>query len=380
MTKRLVLVGAGHAHAQVLKTWADTPLPGVEVVVVSPHALAPYSGMVPGWLAGRYRFDDIVIDFETLCAQAGARWVPAALSRLQPDQRVIRLDSGEQVAYDLLSLNLGSTLVPPASEHATQLLPMRPLADLRTRYDALLTRWRTENSADPMRVVAVGGGAAGFESLLAVLQRLRTLRRDRKVSGVLFSHNPQLLPGHPAATQQTAMRLLQQAGIELKLGTAWSDSESRRGDLVLWATGAQAHDWQRNPDQRGTLAVSPDGFVRVDEQLRSVSHPHIFAVGDCAHWGPRSLPKAGVYAVRMGPVLLHNLQAVLRGTALKPYRPQTRFLSLLATTGGRAIASRGSWSGSGHWAWWLKHHIDRGFIRRFSPATSGAIHFKGESP
>lgn len=380
MTKRLVLVGAGHAHAQVLKTWADTPLAGVEVVVVSPHALAPYSGMVPGWLAGSYRFDDIVIDFETLCAQAGARWVPAALSRLQPDQRVIRLDSGEQVAYDLLSLNLGSTLVPPASEHATQLLPMRPLADLRTRYDALLTRWHTENSVDPMRVVAVGGGAAGFESLLAVLQRLRTLRRDRKVSGVLFSHNPQLLPGHPAATQQTAMRLLQQAGVELKLGTAWSDGESRRGDLVLWATGAQAHDWQRNPDQRGTLAVSPDGFVRVDEQLRSVSHPHIFAVGDCAHWGPRPLPKAGVYAVRMGPVLLHNLQAALSGTALKPYRPQTRFLSLLATTGGRAIASRGSWSGSGRWAWWLKHHIDRGFIRRFSPATSGAIHFKGENP
>ena len=46
--KRLVLAGAGHAHALVLRAWALQPMPGVEVVVISPEPLAPYSGTLPG--------------------------------------------------------------------------------------------------------------------------------------------------------------------------------------------------------------------------------------------------------------------------------------------------------------------------------------------
>jgi NADH dehydrogenase FAD-containing subunit len=143
--KRLVLIGAGHSHAQVLREWAHAPLPDVEVTVVSPIALAPYSGMVPGWLAGTYGFDDICIDFQGLAHAAGARWLKDELFRLDTQRQVVVLASGAVLPYDLLSLNVGSTLVPPALPGAT-VLPLRPLAGLRDAWDDVLQCWRASPS------------------------------------------------------------------------------------------------------------------------------------------------------------------------------------------------------------------------------------------
>ncbi|MFN7369395.1 MAG: FAD-dependent oxidoreductase [Burkholderiales bacterium] len=367
MMRRLILVGAGHAHAQVLKAWASAPRSDVELVLVSPHALAPYSGMVPGWLSGVYRYDEIVIDFVQLAARAGARWICAEIDSMDPDRQSISLSNGQSLGYDWLSLNVGSTLLPPTDAPCAQMLPMRPLADLYQRYETLLSHWRSEAGDQPLRVLAVGGGAAGFESLLAVLRRLRQERPDRVVQGLLMTSGSRVLPDYPARVQRVALRTLYDAGVDVQVNTVWHDSRDQGSDWILWATGAQSHAWQRDPARRGALAVSAEGYVLIDAQLRSVSHPNIFAVGDCAHWTP-ALPKAGVYAVRMGPVLSYNLHAVLNRSSLRNYQPQRRFLSLLATADGRAIASRGCWTWSGRWAWYLKNDIDRRFIRRFSAA------------
>ncbi|MFM8797209.1 MAG: FAD-dependent oxidoreductase [Betaproteobacteria bacterium] len=377
--QRVILAGAGHAHAQVLQAWSKEPLAGVDLVVVSPQALAPYSGMVPGWLAGTYGFEEIVIDFPALCSQAGARWVPAAIDRLDPDKQCVHLDSGESLRYDWLSLNTGSTLTPPEGEFSANVLSMRPLSQLRTDYDRVLDHWRTEDSDRPFQVTAVGGGAAGFESLLAVLWRLRMLRFDRCVQGALLTRGLELLPGYPANAQRAALRALKDADVTVQLGTSWCDATGRGSDLVLWATGAQAHTWQRDPNRRGSLATSAGGFVLIDTGLRSVSHPYIFAAGDCAQWHT-PLPKAGVYAVRMGAVLTHNLRAALTGATLQPYTPQSTYLSLLSTADGRAIASRGRLSLSGRWAWRWKDRIDRRFVRRFASDSTRPIHLQGEIP
>lgn len=367
----MVLAGAGHAHAQVLLEWSRAPLPGVELVVVSPQALAPYSGMVPGWLAGTYRLDEMGIDFLALCAAAGARWIAAEVDTLDPDRKQLMLTTGEALGYDLLSLNVGSTLRPPA-EGGARMLAMRPLSALPAAYEAVLEDWSRGPTSQPWTITAVGGGAAGVESLLAVLARLRKLRPDRPVQGGLVTSGIQLLPGLSAAARRAAQRALAHAGVAVQLGSRWCDAIGRSSDLVLWATGAEAHDWQRDPTRRGSLAVSAQGFVQVDDQLRSVSHPEIFAVGDCAHWeqGPHALPKAGVIAVRMGSVLSNNLRAALAGAAdSHPYRPQRQFLVLLATGDGRAIASRGPFGASGSWAWRWKDFIDRRFIARYAKTT-----------
>ena len=380
--KRLVLAGAGHAHAQVLLDWSRAPLPGVELIVVSPHALAPYSGMVPGWLAGSYRLDEMAIDFPALCAAAGARWIAAEVTSLDPTRRCLALSTGDALSYDLLSLNVGSTLRPPTGE-GVRILAMRPLAELPAAYEAVLTDWSCGPSGQPWTVTAVGGGAAGVESLLAVLARLRHLRPDRLVQGSLVSSNAQLLPALSASARRAAQRALARAGVTLQLGSRWCDAIGRSSDLVLWATGAEAHDWQRDHTRCGGLAVSAQGFVQVDKQLRSVSHPDVFAVGDCAHWtsDPHALPKAGVIAVRMGPVLSNNLRAALGDAATsRTYRPQCQFLVLLATGDSRAIASRGAFGAAGAWAWHWKDFIDRRFIARYANTAhaTSSIHYESD--
>lgn len=367
--KRLVLAGAGHAHALVLLDFARGPPPGVELVLVSPQAQAPYSGMVPGWLAGAYRFDEIVVDLPALCAAAGARWVEGELHALDPARRRLQLADGRELAWDLLSLNVGSTLEPPADAGAPG-LAMRPLGALREGVDALLARWAADPSDRPFTLTALGGGAAGFESLLALLARLRALRPDRPVHGGLVTRGSTVLPELSAPARRAALAALQRAGVTVQLGAGGCATRGAGSDLLLWATGAQAHAWQRDPARRGGLAVDAQGFVQVDEQLRSPSHPAVFAAGDGAGWQP-PLPKAGVHAVRMGPVLAHNLRAALAGTALRAHRPQRHFLKLLATGDGRAIASRGPFGAEGRWVWWWKDHIDRGFLRRFAGVRPG---------
>lgn len=367
--KRLLLAGAGHAHAQVLLDFARRPVPGTTLTVVSPEPLAPYSGMVPGWLAGRYRFEEIVVDFEALCRAAGARWVRGELDALDPGRRTLRLASGERLDWDLLSLNVGSTLRPPQVPD-TPVLSLRPLSALRPQWEALLRRWCEDPSDSPATVAAVGAGAAGFESLLAALARLRALRPGRPVTGRLLTRGDLLLPGIAPAARRAAERALARAGVMLELRTEGSAQALHGSAVVLWATGAQAQAWQADPARRGGLAVDEAGFIRIDEQLRSVSHPQVFAVGDCARW-TRPLPKAGVYAVRMGPVLSRNLRAALGQGDWARYRPQSQALALLATGDGGAIASHGWLGASGRWAWGWKDRIDRGFVNRFRAEWMG---------
>lgn len=370
--RRLVLAGAGHAHALLLRELARRPLAGVDVVVLSPEPFAPYSGMVPGWLAGFYRFDEIVVDFPPLAAAAGARWVQGELQALDPARQRLMLADGSTLDYDLLSLNVGATLEPAPARHAT-MLPLRPLTLLRQRLADLLARWSRQDDDAPFVVTAIGGGAAGVEGLLGLLHRLRTLRPERRVEAELWTRGRTLLPGLSAAAQRAAWRALRRAGVGVRLDSPWCDSVDGRSHAVVWATGAQAHAWQRDAARRGALAVDDAGFVRIDAQLRSLSHPCVFAVGDCASWPDHPLPKAGVHAVRMAPVLAHNLRAVLAGTGgLATHRPQRQFLALLSTGDGRAIASRGGFGAEGVWAWRWKDHIDRRFIGQFAtPALPG---------
>jgi pyridine nucleotide-disulfide oxidoreductase family protein len=356
---QLLLVGAGHAHAQVLRDWAAAPLPGVELTVVSPSPLAPYSGMVPGWLAGVYRFDEICIDFAALARAAGARFVAGEVAALDATRREVTLADGTRLGHDVLSLNIGSTLRPPAVDGAL-VLALRPLARLRERYDAALATLAAGDDT-PLAVTAVGGGAAGVESVLAVVARLRARQPGRPVHARLVTRSADLLPGMARGAARRVRAALTRAGVEVRTGTAFDPHGVARGEWVLWATGAQAHAWPA----ASALACDDAGFVRVDAQLRSVSHPHVHAVGDGAAWTP-PLPKAGVYAVRMGPVLSHNLRAALGAGAPRPYLPQHRYLALLATADGRAVAAWGRWSAEGAWAWRWKDRIDRSFIAGFA--------------
>jgi NADH dehydrogenase FAD-containing subunit len=242
------------------------------------------------------------------------------------------------------------------------MLPLRPLSLLRQRLDQLLDL-APPGTAASGSVTAVGGGAAGFEALLALLQRLRRLQPGRRIQGRLVTRSQALFPGLSPAARRAAHRALAQAGVAVQFDTGWSDTIDQGSDVVLWATGAQAHDWQIDPARRGALAVDADGFVRIDAQLRSVSHPQVFAVGDCASWAGRRCPRPACMRCAWGRPWAQNLRAALGAPGASiDHRPQRHFLALLATGDGRAIASRGPFGAEGAWAWRWKDRIDRRFL------------------
>lgn len=364
--RRLVLVGGGHAHVQVIEQWIREPVPGVELVVVAIDAQAPYSGMVPGWLAGIYRFDEITIDVAALTQAAAGRFVQDEVVELDLAHQTLKLSRTPPLRYDVLSINIGSTLRPPASLRG-HVLSMRPLNRLHTAWEQLLqaTRLRAKDGGQPVRVVGAGGGPAGVESLLCALARLRDLRPDLRFIGDIVTRDTQLLRGHSPGARRRIEGLLRQKEVTVVTGVDATAHPVGPDDIVLWATGAQAHRW---PIDSG-LAVDDQGFIRVDQNLRSVSHPQVHAAGDCCAWAS-PLPKAGVMAVRMGPPLSQNLRAALGGGDTHAYAPQRRHLALLATGDGRAVASWGPWSATGSWVWRWKDRIDRGFIARFNGVQS----------
>jgi pyridine nucleotide-disulfide oxidoreductase family protein len=366
--RRLLLIGAGHASAELLRRWGTAAPADVELTLLSPDTLAPYSGMVPGWLAGDYAWQDCCIDFARLAARAGARVVADRAVALDAARREVLLAGGGVLAADVMVLNIGSTVRIPEPDHGPSpcLLPTRPLGALRDAVDALSARGCDASCAPEL--VGVGGGAAGVETVLALRRRL--LHAGIAARCTLLSRDAGLLRGlHPRA-RRLAYAALARAGVAVRGGfdvqaiepreLVARDGQVQPADVVLWAAGAVAHAW---PAAAG-LDVDAAGFVRVDSTLRSTSHPWLFAVGDCAACDP-PLVKAGVYSVRMGPVLAHNVAATFAARQLRAYRPQRHQLVLLNTADSRAIASRGRLAAAGRWAMRWKDAIDRGFVQRY---------------
>jgi len=381
--QRLVLIGAGHAHAQVLLSLAQQPIDNLDIVVISPTTQAPYSGMMPAWLAGDHNWVDCCIDFNRLCQRVGARLIDDSVTRIDLDAKMVLLESGMQVAYAWLSINIGSTLHAPAAASAApatgnpvrvvpvRVVPMRPLSALCEHWQIVLDDVERHPPDAGYQVVMVGGGAAGIESILSVHHRLTTLKPRMAFRFTLATQGQTLAPGLSSAAEKILQNHLHRRGIVVQTGFSAkhisSDAVLDNGgrsipaDVVLWATGAHAFGW---PGSSG-LAISADGFIRIDTQLRSISHPEVFATGDCAAWED-PLPKAGVYAVRMGPVLAYNLRASIDHEPLAPYRPQRRYLVLLGTGDQHAVASWGPLGWQGAWVYAWKQRIDRRFLARYN--------------
>lgn len=375
VVKDIVLVGGGHSHVSVLRKFGMKPIPGVRLTLITRDIHTPYSGMLPGYVAGHYGHDDVHIDLGPLARFAGARLYHGEVDGLDLAERLVQVPGRPPVQYDLLSINTGSrprTIdVPGAMEHA---LPVKPIDQWLRDWDALQSRMLS--SRGDFRIVVVGGGAGGVELALSTRHRLRHRLRDQnddisRLHYELLTDGPEILPTHNAGVRRRFNRVLGERGITVHLNSRVVTVEQNgvhdeRGtfhpaDAVLWVTYAAAPDWPRESG----LAVDQDGFIAVDHKLRSTSHPAVFAAGDIAAM-PVPRPKSGVFAVRQGPILTENLRRAVAGRILKPYRPQKNFLGLISTGDTYAVASRGDWSWEGKLLWTWKDWIDRRFMRRFN--------------
>lgn len=367
LTKDLVLIGGGHAHALVLRMWGMKPLPGVRLTLINPGPTAPYSGMLPGHIAGHYTRDDLDIDLVKLARFAGARLILGAASAIDPDARVITVGD-RQIAYDVASIDVGIHAEMPQIDGFAEFgTGAKPLDSYAARWRAFLAR---AGAGDlPAEVAVIGGGVAGVELSLAMAYALRAAKAPNPRVTIIESSDR--ITGKTAGAERHLRAAMEQLGVTAELNSnvvtvgptaiTLADGRAIPATFTVGAAGAFAHPW---------LAASPlptteDGFVRVDAYLRVKDRQHLFAVGDCAHLSHAPRPKAGVYAVRSGPVLFHNLRAVLTGDPVKAYRPQGDYLKLVSLGGKAALAEKYGLSFAAPWAWRWKNRIDRKFMRMF---------------
>ena len=368
--KDLVLVGAGHANVAVLRRFGMAPIEGVRLTLITREVDTPYSGMLPGFVAGRYTFDQAHIDTGPLARFAGARLYQDEAVGLDLAARTVLCRDRPPVPYDLLSLDIGSRPntggVPGAAEHA---IPVKPIDGFLVRFEALRRRVLEGTSR---HVLLVGGGAAGVELLLSLEHRLRQDAPERDLQFTLITGSSDILPSFPPAFRARFRAILAGRGIGVHTGARVCAVERGRVvldgapallcDEVLWTTEAAPAAWLADTG----LAVDERGFVRVGATLAAVGRADVFAVGDMVAFDPAPIARSGIYAVRAGPVLAANLRATLLGTRLQPYRPQRNAMYIVSTGRPHAVLTRNGLVAEGGWAWRLKDAIDRRFMDRFN--------------
>ncbi|MDH5354591.1 MAG: selenide, water dikinase SelD, partial [Gammaproteobacteria bacterium] len=376
VVKDLVLIGGGHSHVEVLKSFGMKPIPGVRLTLIARDVHTPYSGMLPGYVAGHYEFDEAHVDLRPLCQFASARLFHDRAIGIDTGNKQIICSNRPPVKYDLLSINIGSrpeiNSVPGAAQFTT---PVKPINRFVDHWHRMLER--VLGQPGPHRIAVVGGGAAGVEILLAIQYRLgQELAHKNRLSEQLEFHlickSGRLLPTFPSAVSRQFEGILNQRGVHLHCGTEatqvsasqlyLSNNQTIEVDEILWVTAASAPSWLQNSG----LALDDDGFIAANDFLQSTSQADIFAAGDIVHVLNHPRPKAGVYAVRQGKPLTENLRRAALGKPLKPFVPQKTLLALITTGDKFAVASKSIWHLSGKKLWHWKDRIDRKWMQKYS--------------
>ena len=368
-SRNVVLLGAGHTNAHILRMWRMKPVEDANLICVSNAAVASYSGMLPGTLAGLYEPDEMLIDLVRLCRSVGATLIRSSVCGLEPEKRLLLFSDRPPLPFDVLSVGIGSQPGWPGDidRCIVAIKPMQTfLARLRHQIEDFVDKSRDQ----PLRVAIVGGGIGGIE-ITFCLPRWLDKCGIREYELTLIDRQPELGRGLTPAAANSVRRLLAGRGVKVQNGTSvdsiiegrirLSNGESHDVDLVILATSASAPPLL----EEFALPLDPDGFLLTEHSLRTTARHPVFAVGDCGTIEGTSLPKAGVYAVRQGPVLWANIQRQLAGRPLTTYRPQRNFLRLLCTGDGRAVASYWGVGAHGRWCWTWKDWIDRRFMRKY---------------
>lgn len=380
IVKDLVLIGGGHSHVAVLKNFGMKPIPGVRLTLIARDVQTPYSGMLPGYVAGHYSFDEAHIDLRPLCQFASARLYHDTAVSIDTTNKQVICDGRPPVSYDLLSVNIGSrpdiNSVPGADEFTT---PVKPINRFVDKWHQLLDR--VLQQAGPHRIAVVGSGAAGVEILLAIQFRLQTLlkqnhRQDEQLEFHLISKSAQIMPAFPAGVARRLERILEQRGVQVHrdaeaievsaLDLELSNGNRLQLDEILWVTGASAPAWLRESG----LAVDDEGFIQANDCLQSTSHQDIFAAGDIVNVVDHPRPKAGVFAVRQGKPLATNLRRALLNRPLKPFKPQKTLLALISSGDQYAIATKANWHFEAALLWKWKDWIDRRWMLKYTELPS----------
>ena len=361
----LVLLGGGHAQIAVLKMFAMKPLPGIRLTLVTNDMRTPYSGMLPGFVEGVWDDEDLHIDLAKLAQFANARIIHASCTGIDADHKRLLFNGHPPLRFDVLSINIGGQpdldAIQGANEHA---IPVKPIAQFQRRLDRVISGGKTQ------KISVIGGGAAGCELALALSKRWLKETGERPELR-LFSRSHRLLPHMAARAGRLIETDLKAIGAHIhkavevtkihKRSLSSSDGQNYDFDACFLVSAVKPPSWLA----KSTMECDDNGFIRVSQSLQSLSHPYIFASGDIAALHPHSRPKAGVFAVRAGRILATNLYRYICRQSLHIWKPQSRYLALIGTSDGSAIAARGSFGFKSRYLSQLKVWIDQRFMDKY---------------
>ena len=361
-SRHIVLLGAGHAHLQVLKHLAVQPLAATVVTLITPYSHQMVASMLPGFVTGRYSPSDFTIALQPLVQRAGLRWITQNIAALDATSQTLQLDDGSSLGFDLLSVNTLPTqdrarveqVIPGAREHALFVHPLEAFVELWSRVTAM-------GDIQPLRITIIGAGAGGIELAFAVRQRLPnaavTLLCGAKPPASRCK--PQMQVRIVGLLKQRNITVLQDRAVAIKSGFVQLGCGADLAcDVPLLATGTAPQPWLAT----SRLALDERGFIAVDTTQRSTSHNHVFASGDICSRSDQSQATCGSYDRLAGQTLTYNLVAAVTRGALKARQPPTVAVNLLACGDRYAVGSWGNYSFQGRWAQWLKDWIDRRLI------------------
>lgn len=354
MAAHIVLAGGGHANMlallQLARQWPATG----RLTLVSESAATPYSGMLPGHIAGSYASAQCFIDLARTAQACGAEFVAARVEGVEGKQ--LLLDGGQRLAFDVLSINTGATPPPVAGAAACNVKPI-----------AAFMQWLdSQQPQEFKRLAVVGGGAGGVETILALAHRWPPPRP------ALLLVAERLLPAATAAMRRHVRQRLAACGIEIVPARAveYADGHLHLSDgqrlpvcRVVYATAVAASEWFA----RTGLPLDGSGFIQVNGCLQSPAAANIFISGDAAAHRP-PLPKSGVMAVRQAETLARNLPVAAgwRAGRLVPFGGSAQALYILGDGDGKgAVASRNGITVRGRWVWRWKQYLDSKFMAKF---------------
>ncbi len=360
--KTLLLVGGGHAHVEVLRRLAETPVPDVDIALFDPSPSVWYSGMLPGVIAGHYESSEAKINLWALCQRARVRFIETSITNVDPALQRLYTAAGDRHFYDVVSFDVGSiSMLLPATAGA-YVVPVKPIEPLMA---AIKEREAIRSSS--LTVQVVGGGAAAIEVALALSHRWRT-STEKKIG--IVSATP-ILQGFPARVRTRALAACEAMKVSVRESQPvemiepsrllLKNGENVSSQITILATGYAPSPLLEKID----VAKTADGSISINSGLQSRSHKNVFAAGDCATNPKLPALKAGVFAVRQGPVLFENLKRAVQGGDLTNYEHDARSLALISLGDKKAIATRSGFALSGGWAWTWKDRIDRNWMKRY---------------
>lgn len=313
---------------------------------------------------------------------AGVQFIQDTATSIDPSsQQISLLKSQSKVSYDIVSIDIGSTSrgmnnIPGVKEYA---IPTRPISNLIQRIEEAEETLQHVNMNTGIKVVVVGGGVAGIELALAIRGRWGTLFDTNDFDVTILNSGLGLLPNESDWCRDILYSALKRKNIQTrnncrvervdKESICLSDGSSISFTHCVWATGAEAHPISQEFKSKG-IDTNDDGWIRVKPTLQSMRYSNIFAAGDCASIESPNFDsplKAGVYAVRAGPILIENIFKSLSCDcdSLTEYEPQDDFMKLIACGDETAIGFRFGIPLQGKWVWQLKDTIDQMFMDLF---------------